>query len=145
VNGVIAAFSGTPFTVTASGTQLNTPSNSQTADLVGSFTETGAIGATGTWFDPGAFAQPTGVRFGNTGRNQFRGPGGYNFDFSLFRTFPAGGDRRLEVRIEAGNVLNRPVYGTPNGSLTSGTFGRITGINGNYPERQVRLGLRFAF
>jgi hypothetical protein len=145
VNGVVAAFSGTPFTVTASGTQLNTPSNSQTADLVGSFTETGAIGATGTWFDPGAFAQPTGVRFGNTGRNQFRGPGGYNFDFSLFRTFPVGGDRRLELRIEAGNVLNRPVYGTPNGSLTSGTFGRITGINGNYPERQVRLGLRFAF
>ena len=35
VNGLLAAFSGTPFTVTASGTSLNTPSNTQTADLVG--------------------------------------------------------------------------------------------------------------
>jgi carboxypeptidase family protein/TonB-dependent receptor-like protein len=145
VNGLVAAFSGTPFTVTASGTSLNTPANTQTADLVGSFSTPGAIGATGVWFDPAAFAQPTGVRFGNTGRNQFRGPGGATLDFSVFRSFPLGGMRRLEARMEAGNVLNHVVYGGPNGSLTSGTFGRVTGINGNYPERQIRLGLRFSF
>jgi hypothetical protein len=145
VNGVLAAFSGTPFNVTASGTILNTPGNLQTADLVGSFTTPGDIGAAGVWFDPAAFAQPTGVRFGNTTRNQFRGPGGYNLDFSVFRMFPMGGARKLEARIEAGNVLNHGVYGTPQGSITSGTFGRVTGINGNYPERQVRLGVRFTF
>ena len=145
VNGVLAVFSGTPFTVTASGTSLNTPANSQTADLVGDFKKLGNIGAAGTWFDPAAFGQPTGVRFGTTGRNQFRGPGGYNLDFSLFRSFPIGGTRRLEARVEAGNVLNHSVYNNPNGSRTSGTFGRITGINGSYPERQVRLGLRFSF
>jgi hypothetical protein len=145
VNGLLAAFSGTPFTVTASGTSLNTPSNTQTADLVGSFTTPGAIGAAGVWFDPTAFGQPTTVRFGNTGRNQFRGPGGATLDFSVFRSFPLGGMRRLEARMEAGNILNHVVYGGPNGSLTSGTFGRVTGINGNYPERQVRLGLRFSF
>ena len=39
VNGLLAAFSGTPFTVTASGTALNTPSNTQTADLNGTFTD----------------------------------------------------------------------------------------------------------
>ena len=145
INGVFAAFSGTPFTVSASGTSLNTPANSQTADLVGSFSQTGHIGAAGTWFDTSAFGQPTGVRFGTTGRNQFRGPGGYNVDFSLFRSFPLGGTRRLEARMEAGNILNHGVYGNPNGSLTSGTFGRITGINGSYPERQIRLGLRVSF
>jgi len=144
-NGLVAAFSGTPFTVTASGTTLNTPSNPQTADLVGSFTTPGAIGASGVWFDPAAFAQPTGVRFGTTGRNQFRGPGGATLDFSVFRIFPMGGARRLEARVEAGNVLNHVVYGGPSTNLQSSTFGRITGINGNYPERQVRLGLRFTF
>jgi hypothetical protein len=145
INGVFAAFSGTPFTVTASGTVLNTPGNSQTADQVGAFNIVGNIGAAGVWFDRAAFAQPTGVRFGNTGRNQFYGPGAYNLDLSVFRMFPLGGSRRLEARIEAGNVLNHAVYGNPNGSITSGTYGQITGINGNYPERQVRLGLRFTF
>lgn len=145
VNGVVAAFSGTPFTVTASGTQLNTPSNTQTADYVGTFTSPGKIGSAGTWFDTSAFAQPTGVRFGTSTRNQFYGPGGYNLDLSLFRSFPMGAQRRLEARIEAGNIFNHAVYSNPNGSFTSGTFGRVTGINGSYPERQVRLGLRFTF
>jgi hypothetical protein len=145
INGVFAAFSGTPFTVTASGTSLNTPANTQTADLVGTFTVLDKFGSSGKWFDTAAFGQPTGVRFGNTGRNQFYGPGGYTLDFSLFRTFPMGGQRRIEARVEAGNVLNHLVPGGPSTGITSGTFGQITGINGNYPARQVRLGLRFTF
>ncbi|MBI4477444.1 MAG: hypothetical protein HY654_09740, partial [Acidobacteria bacterium] len=145
VNGVLAIFSGTPFSVTASGTQLNTPSNLQTADLVGNFSITNKIGAQGAWFDTTAFQQPTGVRFGNTGRNQFRGPGGWNLDFSVFRVLPIGGSRKLELRWEAANVLNNQVFGNPSNSITSGTFGQITGINGNYPERMMRLAVRFTF
>ena len=145
VNGVFAAFSGTPFTVTASGTSLNTPANTQPADLVGTFSVLDNFGSSGKWFDTAAFGQPTGVRFGNTGRNQFYGPGGYTLDFSLFRSFPLGGQRRIEARVEAGNVLNHMVPGNPSTGITSGTFGQITGINGNYPARQVRLGLRFTF
>ena len=145
VNGVLAIFSGTPFTVTASGTSLNTPGNSQTADQVSDFEVLGDIGAAGPWFNRASFTQPTGVRFGNTGRNQFYGPGAYNLDMSIFRMIPIGGTRRLELRFEAGNILNHAVYGNPQGSITSGTYGQITGINGNYPERMARLGLRFTF
>jgi hypothetical protein len=145
VNGVLAVFSGTPFTVTASGTSLNTPNNMQTADQASDFKILGHIGAAGPWFERTTFTQPTGVRFGTTGRNQFYGPGAYNLDLSVFRSFPLGGERRIEARLEAGNVLNHAVYGNPQGSITSGTYGQITGINGNYPERMVRLGLRFTF
>jgi hypothetical protein len=147
LNGVFAAFSGTPFTVTASGTSLNTPTNQQVADLTGTFSETGRIGSAGAWFDTTAFTQPTGVRFGNTGRNQFYGPGGYNLDFSAFRTFPIGGTRRIELRVQAANILNHAVFANPQGNITSGTFGQITGIGGggSYPERMVQLGLRFSF
>jgi Carboxypeptidase regulatory-like domain/TonB dependent receptor-like, beta-barrel len=147
VNGVLAAFSGNPFTVTASGNALNTPSNQQTADLVGTFNVLGAIGASGPWFDTSAFAQPTGVRFGTTGRDQFYGPGGWNLDFSLFRSFPIGATRRLEYRLQAANLLNHPVFGNPSTSVTSGTFGQITGISGtgSYLERQIQMGLRFSF
>ncbi|HEU4935396.1 MAG TPA: TonB-dependent receptor [Vicinamibacterales bacterium] len=145
VNGVLAVFSGTPFTVTGTNTTLNTPNNTLPADLVGDFNVLGNIGASGRWFDTAAFANPTGLRFGNTGRNQFYGPGGYNLDFSLFRSFPIGGTKRLEYRLQAGNVLNHLIPGNPQTATTSGTFGQITGANGNYPERMIQMGLRFSF
>ena len=142
----------------ANGGSLNTPSNNagnagnaNLADLIGSYTTTGNVGSDGAWFDTSAFAQPTGVRFGNTTRNQFYGPGGYNLDLSAFRSFPMGGTRRLEARIEAGNIFNTGVFANPQNNVTSGTFGVITGRGGTnngaafYPERQIRLGLRFSF
>ena len=146
VNGLLAAFSGTPFTVTANGDALNTPSNTQTADLVGTFTETGNIGAAGTWFDTTAFAQPTGVRFGNTGRNQFRGPGGWNLDFSVFRSFPIGGDTAARVPAPGWQrVQPSGLRQSERRLVDDGNFGRITGIANQYPERQVQMGLRFSF
>jgi hypothetical protein len=150
INGTFAAFSGTPFTVTANGAIVNMPSNQQTADLVGTVTKTGQVGASGTYYDPSAWAQPQGVRFGNTGRNQFRGPGAVNLDMSLFRAFPIGGERRLEFRVEAANVTNTPKFVNPEGSVNSGNFMRILGTfgtatSGAYFERNIRFGLRFAF
>ena len=126
--GTFAAFSGTPFTVTASNTGLNTPSNMQTADLVGEVTKVGEVGASGVYYEKAAWAQPQGVTFGNTGRNQFYGPGGVNLDMSLSRGFPLGATRRLEFRAEANNVTNTPKFGNPQGSITSGAFMQITGI-----------------
>ena len=113
LNGVVGISSGTPFTVTANGDVLNTPSNQQTADLVGEVTHIGEIGASGTYYDPAAWRQPTGVVFGTTGRNSLRGPGIFNMDASLFRAFPIGGARRIEFRVEAINVTNTPKFNNP--------------------------------
>jgi hypothetical protein len=152
INGTFAAFSGNPFRVDANGASLNTPSNQQVADLVGTFSVSGNVGANQTWFDTSVFAQPTGVRFGNTTRNQFYGPGGSTLDLSFFRGFPVGGQRRLEARVEIGNIFNQGVFANPSATTTSATFGQITGIAGGtaltnaaYVERMIRLGLRFSF
>jgi hypothetical protein len=150
LNGTFAAFSGTPFTVTANGAVVNMPGNTQTADLVGDVRKVGEIGASGTYYDTSAWAQPQGVRFGNTGRNQFRGPGAVNLDMSMFRAFPLGGTRRLEFRVEAANVTNTPKFVNPNGDVNSGNFMRILGTfgtatSGAYFERTIRFGLRFSF
>ena len=154
VNGMFAAFSGTPFHVTASGTSLNTPGVTQTANLIGEFKELGDIGSTGKWFDTTAFGQPTGVTIGDVKRNQFRGPGGWALDMSAVRSFPVGGQRRLELRVDVGNVFNHPIFANPNGNLTSDAFGLVTVIpggggtinaNASYVERAVRFGLRFSF
>jgi len=160
INGTYAAFSGNPYTMLAAGTSLNTPGNNpgnntagaNTADQVSDYTITNNIGNEGPWFNTSSFAQPTGVRFGNTGRNQFYGPGGQSLDLSVFRAFPVGGTRRLEARLEMGNLFNIPVFANPTNNLTSATYGQITGIAGGtaltnaaYIERQIRLGLRFSF
>ena len=85
------------------------------------------------------------MRFGNSGRNAFIGPGGVNVDLSLFRGVALGGNRRVEVRVEAFNLTNTPKFGQPNTDVTSGSFMVITGTLNAYSERQIRLGLRFAF
>ena len=146
VSGVYGVFSGVPFTVTADGTQLNTPGNMMTADLVGSLTKVGKIGADGVYYDPAAFAQPAcGSCLGNSTINQFTGPGGWNLDLSLVRSFPIGGARRIETRIEGSNVTDTPKFGNPNSSITSGDFMRIFSLDGIYSERQIRLAVRYSF
>jgi len=151
VNGIFAAFSGAPFTVTADGTVLNMPGNAQTANQIGAYTVTGNIGNEGAWFDTTAFQQPQGVVLGNTGRNAFRGPGQWRVDFSVFRGFNFGGNRKLEFRMEAFNLTNSIQYGdgttgNPWGfssrDVNNPNFGKVFVASG---ERNIRLGLRFSF
>ena len=96
------------------------------------------------------FVCSKGVRFGNTERNQFRGPGGWNLDLSFFRAFPIGGSKRLEFRLEGANITNTPKFAVPGNDITTPNFMRITALFNNngvpaYPDRQFRLGLRFSF
>jgi hypothetical protein len=155
INGIFSAVSGTPFTITASGADLNMPGgNQQTANLNGSYKVIGEHGDAGFYFDPTPFSQPTGTTLGNTGRNQFRGPGYWNVDFSLFRAFPFGSSaKRTEFRVEAFNLFNHPRWANPDADVNSGTFGRTLTVGGarlaardfGSGERQIRLGIRFQF
>jgi hypothetical protein len=152
VNGIYSAVSGTPFTITASSAQLNMPgSNTQTANLNGEYKIIGEHGTAGYFFDPAPFSQPQGAAFGNTGRNQFRGPGNWNLDFSIFRAFPIGGaGKRLEFRTEFFNLTNTPKWGNPDANVNSGNFGRTLSVgdgsrDAGSGERQIRFGLRFQF
>jgi hypothetical protein len=145
VNGIVTAFSGAPFTVRADGTELNTPGNVQTADLIGPLVKIGDIGNGGYYYDPFSFAHPGGQRLGTTTINQFRGPGGANLDLSVFRNVPLAGSRRLQLRFEALNVTNTPKYGVPEGNLSSSSFMQVTSFNDAYTERQIRVAARFSF
>lgn len=148
-NGVFGAFSGRPFTVTASGASLNMPGNLQTADLVKTSVETfGKTGDAGTWFDTSAFARPTGVRFGNVGRNTMRGPAIVNTDMSLFRAFKLAERFNLQFRAEGFNITNTPHFGNPNSDANSSNFGRILSTDSGLAQgrsREFRFGLRLGF
>jgi hypothetical protein len=85
-------------------------------------------------------------RYGNTGRNQFYGPGYWNYNMSAFRTFAMPGRTRLQFKVEGFSVTNHPQWSNPtdtNRNVTSGNFMRITGTRGG--ARYVRLGLKLDF
>jgi carboxypeptidase family protein len=147
VNGTYAAYSGTPFTVTASNTALDQRGNQQTADLVGELKRVG-VGPDEPFYDPAAFANVTVARYGNTGRNQFYGPGYWNYNMSLFRTFALQGRTRLQLRVEGFSLNNQPWWSNPSNNVTSANFMRITMTRGeadNRGARNIRFGLRLEF
>lgn len=156
LNGIVSAYSGTPFTVTSAATSLNAPGNSQVADLVA--TKVRMLGGTGpgqSWFDPTAFVPVTTARFGNAGLNILRAPGLVNLDLGVFRNFRIREGMNLQFRAEAFNATNTPHFsgpGTnvsslarnPDGSIrTLGGFTEITSARAD--ERQLRFALRISF
>ena len=149
-NGILTLMTGTPLTITASGTALNTPGNNQTADQVKQVQVLHGINVGNPWFDPTAFTQPTlpGV-FGNTGRNIMNGPGFFNLDASLFKIFSVTEKIKLEIRGEASGVTNTPQFSNPNTGVNNynpdpskNTFGVVTGAGGG---RTMQLGARLTF
>lgn len=141
INGVFAAYSGRPFTVTAAAGALNAPGNTQTADQVKPVVEKlGGVGPGQPFFDPTAFAAPTGVRFGSSGRNILRGPGAVNLDLGVFRRFPIREQMAFEFRAEAANATNTPHFNNPNANVNAANFLVVTSAVPD--QRQLRLGLR---
>ena len=139
INGTFAAYSGTPFSITASNTALDQRGNLQTADQVGEVKRVG-VGPDEPFYDPSAWANVTERRYGNTGRNQYRGPGFYNYSMSLFRTFKLPDRVRLQFKLEGFSITNQPHWSNPNGSVTSGSFMRITSTRSDDPgARYVRV------
>ena len=150
MNGVFAAYSGRPFTLTASGSSLNMPGNAQTPDQVKDNVEIfGKVGDDGTYFDTTAFARVTEVRFGNVGRNTMRGPGVVNLDLSLFRTFkltptgqpavPGGGVQR-----EQHAALRQPERQRQQLELREDPRD-ADGADASVASREFRFGLRLTF
>jgi hypothetical protein len=141
VNGVMAAYTGVPFTVSAPGTSLNAPSNSQTANQVKTdVVRLGNAGPGQLYYDPTAFAPVTAIAtFGTSGRNILRGPGVWNTDLDITRQFPIKERLRVQFRAEFFNAANTSHFDNPSASVTSGTFMQITSASG---ERQIRFGLR---
>jgi hypothetical protein len=169
-NWLYGAFSGTPFTVTASGTSLNAPGSTQRADQVKPKVEKlGGIGAGNPFYDPTAFAPVLEVRFGTVGFNTLQSPGTSNLDLGLFRQFRIKEGITLQFRAEAFNATNTPHFAAPGSNVSSPSrdpntgailldangrprlngFMEITGVRSfgreGIDERVFRFGLRLGF
>jgi hypothetical protein len=155
VNWILSRTSGTPFTVGTSGTSVNAPGNTQTADQL--IADVGILGGHGVgqpYFDPNAFGPVTAVRFGSSGRDLLRGPGVFNLDGSLFRNFKMTERFTLQFRAEVFGATNTPQFANPGAtvsSLTRNADGSIKALNGYTEitsatgERQFRFAAKISF
>jgi len=151
-SGVLSLRTGSPFTVTAT-CNVNLGNNcNQNANLIAPVMITGAIGPGHQWFERSSFAQPTGLSWGNLGRNELTGPGTYALNMALSKTFAIRESVKLDVRGEAFNVSNTPQFSNPSNSITSSTFGQITGtrstgtgVNGTGGGRAIQGAVKITF
>ena len=87
--------------------------------------------------------------FGTLGRNSFRGPAFYNYDFALikdtpFGRRPSGAERMdLQFRSEFFNLFNIVTMGLPANVLNGSGFGEISKTTGN--SRQIQLSLKLIY
>jgi hypothetical protein len=142
-NWILSRESGTPFTVSASGTSLNSPGNSQTANQVLPTVDIlGGHGPGNPYFNINAFAAVTTPTFGNTGRNILRGPGMFSLNTGIFRSFKVRERYELQFRAEALGLTNTPIFSNPSATVGSSSIGIISSSSG---DRQIRLALKLRF
>jgi hypothetical protein len=134
---------GTPLLFTASSGQLNAPGTTQVPNQIAPFHRLKGIGTTTHWFDPSAFVQPTGAVLGNMGQNLFGGPGYFNLDSSLFRSFHIHESLVFQLRMDAFNTLNHPNFSNPDTTLSDPSFGQVTAITGSARSLQFAGVLNF--
>ncbi|HEX6895852.1 MAG TPA: hypothetical protein VF146_11300, partial [Bryobacteraceae bacterium] len=97
-----------------------------------------------------AFSAPAKGTFGDLGRNVYRGPAIFNWDFSLFRNFQIREQSRVEFRAEMFNIFNTPEFANPAANFNApATFGQslatITSAGGFGSNRQVQFALKYLF
>ncbi len=151
LSGVVKLTSGTPFTVTQTGLDLNFDGFAEGRPVL---LDQSILGrsindpATSRQLLPAsAFRLYT---IGDTAdmvvpRNAFYGDGLNTMDLGLYKSFNLGQQRTVSIRFEAFNVLNTVQYGFPVTDVSSATFGQLTALNTLYIPRTLQLAVRFRY
>lgn len=136
------------------GTPLDGIDNASIASAGGNFDRpnptgtspylTGNARTLSDWVNKGAYADAGAGLFGTLQRSSFTSPGLTNLDASLHKDFimPYNEHHALSIRFEAFNALNHPNWNEPTLTLSSATFGRITGTGA---LRQLQLAAKYQF
>jgi outer membrane receptor for ferrienterochelin and colicin len=161
LNGILSGRSGQNINVTAGGDIANTGNGGtyERADLVGNPFQSGPIagnpkctppsGPTRTlqqWFNPCAFATPAIGTLGNTPRNFIQDMPYWGLDTSVHRLFPIKESFALKIDVEAFNVLNHPVFGSPASTVTTqSSLGQISTLAFGNAQRILQFAAKLQF
>ncbi len=163
-SGITTFSTGSPFSVifpTDNAGVANGVGSSSYADIIGDpkagVVQNPANANLGRLFyNPAAYAAPTGLTFGDSGRNSVRNPDFINFDMALFKHFPIKESAAVEFRAEAFNIFNHtewlPIGGQAgsfagNNNSGNNTQGSTTFLysGGVHKARILQLALKFLF
>jgi hypothetical protein len=140
---IFTAYSGQPITLTDGGKDISL--SGQLQDRPNDVLPTQVYPSTLSvkeFFNPAAFAtQPSGT-FGNLGRFAVVGPGFWNLDMALVRTFRLTERFNLEARGESFNIFNHGNWNNPTTSIASSTFGQVLTFS---PPRIMQVALKLTF
>jgi len=164
-SGVLSAMSGTPFTVIDSGNTgtLNGPDEQAVPNIISpiqitngkpyqnpsSCTTTSCL-----YFNPASFQRVTAAGvLGDAGRNIVRGPGYFDLDASLHRSFKLTERFTFQVEASAFGLTNTPHFGNPTSDLNSSNFGKVSStisvsnasLGGSGGEREFFFGGKLIF
>lgn len=146
VSTIITVQSGSALTISAGQDRNLDGLNNDRADLVGNPTLDAGRSRDErieAWFNVAAFANPAAGRDGTSGRGILDGPGYRNVDLGLFRDFGLYRRAKLQIRMEATNVLNIVNLQNPGTNLNAAaTFGKIRSAR---DMRRIQLGARVSF
>jgi len=118
LSGIATASSGRPVNITIKrkpGALPDGNTSSQRPDLVPGVSIYPANQTIDNWFNPAAFVLPAAGTWGDLGRNIGRGPGYYEIDTALQKRFRLNEHFGLNVRAEAFNLFNHPIFDNPSG------------------------------
>ncbi len=145
-NGIWRIADGRPLTFTvADGLALPTY-GTQRPNLVGTPKRNHGSDWVDNYFvDNSVFQRPDDFTLGDAPRalGSVRSPWSFTTNLSLVKQFPVREAMNLEIRLEAQNAFNHPVFGTPNTSVDDPSFGQI-GYTSVGP-RELQLGFKFNF
>jgi hypothetical protein len=162
VSGLAAFRSGFPFTVLGTSTAIEGQGEilNNRPNLTGpspELSQSVPFAGGERLLNRAAFSAAAASTLGNLGRNTFIGPGFYNLDLSLARSFRLRESTRVTLRASAFNILNHANLNNPDSSLNSTTFGIATfgrqGVQSGFPAaaplnetpRQMQLSLKIEF
>ena len=169
ISGITIYQSGTPFSVYngASANGISVIDNAGVANGLGSGTQSeiasypDAVGGVHavpppgannlksfgpTLLNPSAFVAPTGLTFGDAGRNFLNNPGRLNWDVTLAKHFKITEGSRLEFRAEVFNIFNHTqfrIYDPDKGNTGSNVIGCYGGTNNSAGDVSCLIGSSF--
>jgi hypothetical protein len=143
LGGVYTAHTGFPLTIKYNSDSSGTGQRSYRVNVVGTPSDLHQIGPGASYLDLSAYAAPTKGTYGNIGTGTERGPGMSRFDMTLGKEFHVSESKYFEVRGEAFNLFNTPIFLSPaSQTITSALFGQIRSSEG---ERNVQMVVKFYF
>ena len=130
--GIFQIQSGAPITITAGSDRSGTALNQDRAQWNGLRPYgTGACGSKAhckNYLNPADFSLPALGTVGNVSKGSFRGPGYFDWDAGLARSFPINERIAFQFRAEYFNLINRDNLGSPISAVSSAGFGSITSV-----------------